>query len=97
MVHEAVEAMGNLNQEHSLNLLKRFEDQDKTSSMLYETVFLARELIKWNKVTDHGKSENLDFKSFVYKTNDPAPPFNLSDPKYQDIDYLTKMVLNKDP
>ena len=51
IVHEAVEAIGNMNQENSLDLLKRFENPDKTSSMLYETVFLARELINWNNAT----------------------------------------------
>lgn len=78
IVHEAVEAIGNMGQEGSLELMKRFEGSE--SKMLYETVFLARELINWNKKTENGKSEGLDFKSFVYKTNDPAPPFNLKDP-----------------
>lgn len=56
--------------------------------MLYETVFLARELINWNKSTDNGKSEGIDFKNLVYKTNDPAPPFNINVDKNKDIPAL---------
>ena len=54
--------MGNLAEENTLNLLKKYEDEKKTSTMVYETCFLARELINWKKNTDNGKSENLDFK-----------------------------------
>jgi hypothetical protein len=96
IVHEAVEAMGNMNQENSLMLLKRYEDEEKTTTMVYETVFLARELINWNKATDNGKTEGIDFKKLVYKTNDPAPPFNLKEEKYRDIPYLQAMLLNKE-
>ena len=63
VVHEAVEAMGNLAEQNTLDLIKKFEDEKKTSSMLYETCFLARELINWKKDTDNGKTENLDFSS----------------------------------
>jgi deoxyhypusine monooxygenase len=73
--------------------LKRFEDENKTSTMLWETCFLAKELINWNKETDNGKSENVDFKKLTFKTNDPAPPFNIHtepiDPKHKDIENLT--------
>jgi hypothetical protein len=51
IVHEAVEAMGNLNQENSLQLLKRYEDEDKTTNMLYETCFLAKEMMAWKTST----------------------------------------------
>ena len=45
--------------------------------MLYETCFLAKELIEWNKTTDTGKTEGIDFGELRFKTNDPAPPFNI--------------------
>ena len=77
VVHEAVEAMGNLAEENTLSLIQKYENENKTSSMLYETCFLARELINWKKNTDNGKSENLDFSSLKFKTNDPAPPFSI--------------------
>ena len=48
--HEAVEAMGNLNHKNSIPLLKRFEDE-KTSTMMHETVFLAKKLIEWKDLT----------------------------------------------
>jgi hypothetical protein len=47
--------------------------------MVRETCFLAEKLIEWNKQTDHGKSEQLDFSKLKFKTNDPAPPFNIYD------------------
>ena len=59
--HEAVEAMGNLAEQNTLDLIKKFEDEDKTSTMLYETCFLARENINWKNATQNGKTENLDF------------------------------------
>lgn len=98
VVHEAVEALGNMNQEHSLNLLKRFEDENKTTSILYETCFLARELIHWNQTTNQGKSEKVDFSQLKFKTNDPAPPFNIYNepkPEHLDVAHLTKVLLNK--
>lgn len=34
-------------------------------------------------------------KSLKHQTNDPSPPFNPeSDPRYKDVDYLTKMLLD---
>ena len=69
--------MGNLGEENTLELLKKYEDENKTTTMLYETCFLAKELIEWNKSTDAGKSEGVDVKQLKFKTNDPAPPFNV--------------------
>ena len=75
VVHEAVEALGNLSQEHTISLLERFKDQTKTCEMIYQTTFLATSLIEWNKSTDFGKSEGVDMKARKFKTNDPAPPY----------------------
>ena len=75
VVHEAVEGLGNMSQEKTLDLLKKYEDHKST--MLYETCFLAKELISWKKATENGKTEGIDFKKLVYKTNDPAPPYSL--------------------
>lgn len=102
VVHEAVEAMGNMNQENTLQLLVRYEDQKETTSMLYETCFLAKELIEWNKATESGKSEGLDFKRLKFKTNDPAPPFNVYTGSAEEIAHnsdvprLQAMLINKD-
>ena len=66
--------------------------------MLYETCFLARELINWNKQTNNGKTENIDFKRLIFKTNDPAPPFDVyfkPDPNHVNVDYLQSMLVNK--
>ena len=44
--------------------------------MVVETCELAQDLIKWNKETDHGKTEGVDVTKLKFRTNDPAPPFN---------------------
>lgn len=77
VVHEAVEALGNLSQEQTLKLIERYQDPSQTCQMVYETCFLAKELINWNKETDFGAKERLDLKKLNFKTNDPAPPFNV--------------------
>ena len=87
VLHEAVEALGNLNQENTLRLLKKFEDEP--SDILYETCFLTIKLIEWKKATDNGKSEGLNLSKLKFSTNDPAPPFNfVREPKYSDPKYL---------
>ena len=49
MIHEAVEALGNMNNYDTLALLKKFEMEDSPhTEMVRETVELARDLIKWN-------------------------------------------------
>lgn len=98
VVHEAVEALGNLSQDETLKLIQRFEDPSTTCAMVYETCFLAKELIKWNKETDHGATERVDLKKLAFKTNDPAPPFNVynnPDPNHVDPSYLMTMLINK--
>ena len=47
-------------------------------------------------------TEKLDFRKLNFKTNDPAPPFNVYDgtqfeiEKNRDIDYLKSILINKD-
>lgn len=77
VIHEAVEALGNMNNYDSLALLKKFEAEDSPhTEMVRETVELARDLIKWNKETDRGASEGINLSKMRIRTNDPAPPFN---------------------
>ena len=76
-MHEAVEALGNLDDGNTVVLLEKYRKSDKEiSEMVVETCELAQDLIKWNKETDHGKTENLDMTKLKFRTNDPAPPFN---------------------
>ena len=50
VVHEAVEALGNMSQEKSKELLNKYSNSNhKDSIMLYETCFLVIELIKWKE------------------------------------------------
>ena len=64
--------------------------------MLYETCFLAKELIAWKSATQNGKSEELDLKKLKFKTNDPAPPFNIQAniEQHQNFQFLQNMLLN---
>jgi len=77
VIHEAVEALGNMNNYDTLALLKKFEREDSPhTEMVRETVELARDLIIWDKETETGKTEGIDLSKRKIKTNDPAPPFN---------------------
>jgi len=66
------------------------------SQVLFETCFLAEELIKWNNETDKGKTEGLDLTKIAIKTNDPAPPFNYeTNPEaYGSVEKLEEMLLD---
>lgn len=87
MVHEAVEALGNLNHQNTIDMLKKFENEK--SDILYETCFLAIKLIEWKQATENGKSEGLNLSKLKFTSNDPAPPFNyIREPKYKDIKTL---------
>lgn len=93
VLHEAVEALGNLNSENTLKLLKKFENEP--SEILYETCFLTIKLIEWKKETNNGQTEGLNLSKLKFSTNDPAPPFNfVREPKYKDIKYLESILLD---
>ena len=49
VIHEAVEALGNLGNYNSLELLDRLQKGDSPyTEMVRETIELAQDLIKWN-------------------------------------------------
>merc|ERR1712151_1332647 len=88
--------MGNLDDANTIALLEEYRDNNKSiSQMVVETCELAQDLIKWNKETDHGKTEGVDVTKLRFRTNDPAPPFNYKvDEKYADIGKLTAILLD---
>ena len=96
VVHEAVEALGNMGEENTVRLLERYRDSNSDiSAMVVETCELTQDLIKWNKETNNGESEGLDLKKLKFRTNDPAPPFKIGlKPEYSDINYLTQLMLD---
>ncbi|CDW84373.1 deoxyhypusine hydroxylase [Stylonychia lemnae] len=96
VLHEAVEALGNINSENTLKLLKRFENE--TSEILYETCFLTIKLVEWREKTENGKTEGLNLSKLKFNTtNDPAPPFNfVREPKYKDIQLLESIILDNE-
>lgn len=95
VLHEAVEALGNLSNENSLKLVERFEEEK--DGILYETCFLMKKLIEWRVATDNGKTECLNLAKLRCSTNDPAPPFNFKrEPKYADVKFLQAMLLDNE-
>lgn len=96
VVHEAVEALGNMGEENTVRLIEQYRNNNsEISAMVIETCELAQDLIKWNKETNFGASENLDLKKLRFNTNDPAPPFKMdAKPEYSDVGYLTQMMLD---
>ena len=96
IVHEAVEALGNLDDENTVVLLERYRNSGKEiENMVVETCELTQALIKWNEETEKGKSEGIDLAKLRFRTNDPAPPFNhKSDAQYADVGKLTEMLLD---
>ncbi|TNV77032.1 hypothetical protein FGO68_gene13979 [Halteria grandinella] len=95
VLHEAVEALGNLNQDNTFKLLERFNQE--RDGILYETCFLTKKLIEWKKETDNGKSEGLNLSKLRCSTNDPAPPFNYKRrPEYASIPYLQQILLDNE-
>ena len=96
IVHEAVEALGNLNDANTLKLLEKYENNRKDIvEIVKETNEVSIALINWNIKTDKGKSEGLDKLKMKFRTNDPAPCFNYkADKQYASIPFLTQMLLD---
>lgn len=97
VLHEAAEALGNINNGNNLELLKRFADYK--DEIIKETCELAIANVEWLNKTYKGKTEGLDPESDcrMYNSNDPAPPFNYHvDKNYLDIDYLRKVLFEDD-
>ncbi len=52
MIHEAVEALGNMNNYDTIALLRKFEAEDSPhTEIVRETVELARDLLIWDRDT----------------------------------------------
>jgi len=96
VIHEAVEALGNMNNYDSLKLLRKLEAEDSPhTAMVRETVELARDLLRWNKETNCGATEGINLAKMRVRTNDPAPPFNYwQKAEYRDVKNLTEMLLD---
>lgn len=94
VIHEAVEALANMDDYSNDALLARFENSEH-SEMVKETVDLARGLIEWNQKTDKGRTEGIDLGKMRIKTNDPAPPFDYwGKAEYRDVANLTQILLD---
>ena len=96
VVHEAVEALGNMSDENTVRLIEQYRDgNQEISAMVIETCELAQDLIRWNQATNYGETEGIDLKRLKFRTNDPAPPFNYqTDASYADVSNLTRILLD---
>ena len=91
--HEAFEALGNLNQETTWELFKKFDNDEST--LILETNYLAKKLMQWKTATENGKTEGIDKMKLKFTTNDPAPIWNFeAEPKYADVKFLESILLD---
>ncbi len=65
VIHEAVEALGNISEDNLKELLAQF-DEEKDDIIVKETCELALDLTKWRQETQDGKTEGLDMKSLKH-------------------------------
>lgn len=92
--HEAIEALEDISEEVSLKVLESLKEQQ--TGILYETYYLKKKQVEWQKATDHGKTEGINLKASLYDC-DPAPWYNYkADTKYADVGFLQRILLNND-
>jgi len=88
VIHEAVEALGNISEDNLWDVLAQF-DEEVDDTIVKETCELALDLIKWRTETQDGKNEGIDLKALKHPTNDPSPPFNPElDENYKNVEFL---------
>jgi deoxyhypusine monooxygenase len=90
VLHEAAEALGNINSDHNLFLLEKFLNYEE--DIIKETCEISVENINWMKSTNYGETEGLNKLNLKYHTNDPSPPFNFTNEKYSDIQKIKKIM-----
>lgn len=94
VLHEAAEALGNIDSAYNIKLLERFLNYE--DDIIKETCEISVENLNWMLKTNHGETEGLDKNRLFYKTNDPAPPFNFlsQEPnnKFKDIEYIREIL-----
>jgi deoxyhypusine monooxygenase len=97
VLHEAAEALGNIDSDYNIKLLERFIDYE--DDIIKETCEISVENLNWMLKTNHGETEGLKKDNLFYKTNDPAAPFNIhnkeKDNKYKDIEFIKEILHNE--
>lgn len=87
--HEAAEALGALGDTESLELLKKYQEEDP-SIEIRQTCELALDRIKWQN-SEKAKSENL--QQSLFTSIDPAPP--LPNDKESKVEKLREILVNQ--
>jgi deoxyhypusine monooxygenase len=91
VLHEAAEALGNINSDNNIKLLEKFLNYE--DDIIKETCEISVENLNWMKRTNNGETEGLDKLELFYHTNDPAPPFNFKNiDYYSNIDNIRKIL-----
>lgn len=90
--HEAIEALDDISEDTSLKVLESLKEQQ--TGLVYETYYLKKKQIEWEKATDHGKTEGIDLKASLFDS-DPAPWYNYkTDTRYADVGFLQRILLD---
>jgi deoxyhypusine monooxygenase len=93
VLHEAAEALGNINSENNVKLLERFLNYE--DDIIQETCVMSVENINWMNNTKNGQTEGLDKLKLHHKTNDPAPPFNFKQEAYSSVEKIKTILHNE--
>jgi deoxyhypusine monooxygenase len=93
VLHEAAEALGNINSENNVKLLERFLNFE--DDIIQETCLMSVENINWMNNTKNGQTEGLDKLKLHHHTNDPAPPFNFKLEAYSSVEKIKKILHNE--
>ena len=84
VLHEAAEALGNIDFENNRILLEKFLNSEH--EIIQETCEIAVENLNWMK-------KGFSKVDLNYKSNDPAPPFNYKlNPEYANLKNLEKIL-----
>ena len=90
--HEAIEALDDINEDITLKVLETLKQQQ--TGIVYETYYLKKRQIEWEKATEHGKTEGINLKASLFDS-DPAPWYNYkADTRYADVGFLQRILLD---
>jgi deoxyhypusine monooxygenase len=91
--HEAIEALEVFNEDLAMKVLE--ELKDKQSGIVYETYYLKKKQIEWEKETDRGKSEGIEIEESLFDTKEPVVWYNYkADQRYADVGFLQEILLD---
>ena len=71
------------------------ELKDKQNGIVYETYYLKKKQIEWEKATDCGKTEGIEIEETMFETKEPVVWYNYkADERYADVAFLQRILLD---